>query len=75
MMGYFGSYGLFGGLGMGIGMIVWIALIALLVWALVSFFSRETNRSEVAPIEILNRRYAMGEISQAEFEQAKAHLG
>ena len=74
-MGFYNGYGLLGGLGMGIGMIVWIALIALLLWALFSFFSRETNRSEEAPIEILKRRYAKGELSQAEFEQAQAHLG
>lgn len=30
-MGYYGGYGLLGGLGMGLGMILWIALIALVM--------------------------------------------
>ncbi len=74
MMGYYGGYGLLGGLGMGIGMILWIILIAVVVWAAVTLFSNRARRPDEAPIEILKRRFARGEISEAEFEQARAHL-
>ncbi len=74
MMGYYGGYGLLGGLGMGIGMILWVILIAVVVWAAVTLFSNRASRPDEAPIEILKRRFARGEISEAEFEQARAHL-
>ncbi len=74
MMGYYGGYGLLGGLGMGIGMILWVALIAAVVWVAVTLFSNRARRPDEAPIEILKRRFARGEISEAEFEQARAHL-
>ena len=77
MMGYYGGFGLLGGLGMGIGMIVWIILIAVVIWAAISFFSNGSHgarRADESPLEILKRRYARGEISQAEFEQARLHL-
>ncbi len=72
MMGY-GGFGLLGGLGMGVGMILWIALIALVIWAVVALFSRWGHPDE-RPLEILERRYARGEISEAEFEQARERL-
>lgn len=80
MMGYYGGFGLLGGLGMGIGMILWIVLIAVVIWAAISFFSSGANgangarRADESPLEILKRRYARGEISEAEFEQARANL-
>jgi putative membrane protein len=77
MMGYYGGFGVLGGLGMGIGMILWVALIAVVIWAAISFFSpgaKGDSRTDESPIEILKRRYARGEISQAEFEQARANL-
>ena len=73
MMGYYGGYGLFGGLGMGFGMILWIGLIALVVWAAVALFNR-SGRAEESPLETLKRRYARGEISEAEFERARECL-
>jgi putative membrane protein len=74
MMGYGGGFGLLGGLGMGVWLIVSIALVALIVWALVSFFSARGAQVESSPLEILKRRYAKGEISEAEFEQARNRL-
>ena len=79
MMGYYGGFGLLGGLGMGIGMILWIVLVAVVIWVAISFFSSPNSngasRSDESPLEILKRRYARGEISQAEFEQARTNLG
>ena len=74
MMGYYGGFGVLGGLGMGLGMILWIALIAVAVWAATSLFSNWARSADESPLEILKRRYARGEISQAEYEQARANL-
>lgn len=71
----FGGYGLLGGLGMGIGMLLWVVLIALVAWALVAFLDNRGKQTEEAPLDILKRRYAKGEINQAEYEQAKRNLG
>jgi len=73
MMGYYGGYGLLGGLGMGFGMVLWIVLIALVVWAVVALFNRK-GHSEEPPLETLKRRYARGELDEAEFEQARRSL-
>jgi putative membrane protein len=73
MMGFDG-YGMLGGLGMGFGMVLWVVLIALVAWALVSFLDNRGKQIEEAPVDILKRRYAKGEISQPEYEQAKRNL-
>ena len=73
MMGYYGGYGLLGGLGMGFGMVLWVVLIALVVWAVVALFNR-SGRAEESPLEVLKRRYARGELSEAEFDQARARV-
>ncbi len=73
MMGY-GGYGLLGGLGMGLGMIVWILVIAAIAWALIALFSDRTDRRKETPLEILKRRYAKGEIDEAELERARQRL-
>lgn len=73
MMGY-GGYGLFGGLGMGFGMIIWIVIVALAIWALVALFNDQAGRPRESALEIVEQRYARGEISKAEFEQAKRDL-
>ncbi|MCL4534218.1 MAG: SHOCT domain-containing protein [Chloroflexi bacterium] len=74
MMGFYGGYGLLGGLGMGFGMIVWVLLIALVVWVLVRGLGGFGGTEPESPLELLKRRYARGEISQAEFEQARRDL-
>ena len=73
MMG--GGYGLmagFGGFGMLFGLLVWVVLIALLVWGAGALFGGRAGGE--TPEEILRRRYARGEISQAEYEQARQAL-
>jgi len=72
MMG--GGYGLFGGLGMGFGAIIWIVVLGLIVWAVVALFNNRTTLRQDSAIEILKQRYARGELSKAEFEQAKRDL-
>ena len=72
-----GGYGLIGGLG-GLGMLVmalfWIGVVVLVVWGLSSLFA--TRQLDVTPgaEEILKQRYARGEISRAEYLQARQTL-
>ncbi|HEY3061951.1 MAG TPA: SHOCT domain-containing protein [Chloroflexota bacterium] len=76
MMGYGGDFGWMagvGGLWMILGPLLWLAAIALVVWAVTAVFgSRAETRPEA--VEILKRRYAAGEITQAEFETARRAL-
>ena len=78
MMRYgYGSAG--GGFWLLIGLLLLIALIVLVVWA-VMHFSR-TGRaamhdpSRATPNEILRERFARGEITAEQFEDAKKVLG
>lgn len=59
--------------------ILWIGLIALIVWAVVrltrgsgSDTGHATRRD--TPEEILDRRFALGEIDAEEHKKARAHL-
>ena len=74
MMGIEG-YGLMGGFGGGFGMLrdvlFWLALVGLVVWGAGRLFDARAAGSRDTPLEILRRRYARGEISQDEHEQAK----
>jgi putative membrane protein len=77
MMGYDGA-GWGGGLWMFGGLLLIIGLIVLVVWA-ASSASRSGRASQdssrATPNEILRERFARGEISEQEFEQAKKILG
>jgi putative membrane protein len=63
---------------MSIGMVLWIALLVVLVWAVIRWLDRRTSVpgpgpavpvNEPSALEILRRRYARGEIDTATFEQ------
>ncbi len=64
---------------MGVGMVLvalfWIALIVLAVWGVSHMFPRDHRNDRDAAMELLRRRYAAGEISAAELEQAIKTLG
>jgi putative membrane protein len=64
--------GLFGGVMM---LLFWAAIILLVVWAVRSVFPSQRQSEHESAVEILKRRYAAGEISQAEYEQAFKALG
>ena len=79
MMGGFDGMGNFGGFGMVVGLLFWVGVVVLVVWAVTNLFP--AGRSEIkapgspeAALDILKRRYASGEINQAEFEQARRTL-
>ncbi|GMR17863.1 MAG: SHOCT domain-containing protein [Gammaproteobacteria bacterium] len=77
-----GDMGTFGSWGMGFGwifMILFWALIILGIIAIVKWLSTSTTgdsftRSPKTALEILEGRYARGEIGQEEFEQKKGDL-
>lgn len=69
---------------MSFGMVLWIALVVVLAWALIQWLSNRTTPSvppmtSVPPsgpsaMEILRQRYARGEIDTATFEQMRERL-
>jgi putative membrane protein len=54
----------------------WIAVIALIVWAVIRLTqsSRGRDRQVESPREILDRRFASGEIDTAAYEEARGRL-
>ena len=71
MMGY-GDFGWMGGGGSVWMLLGWALVLALVVWgASTSLRSRGGEPREPLPLEILKRRYAAGELTASEFEQAK----
>lgn len=79
MGGWNGGWGL-AGIGGGISMIIFWALliggaVLLVRWVSDSRTAGYTRtRGEESAVEILKRRYASGEITKAEFEQARQDL-
>ena len=47
--------------------ILGVALIGVIVWAVIMFSKRDDSKSKVNHIEIAKERYARGEISKEEF--------
>ncbi|MCC6175720.1 MAG: SHOCT domain-containing protein [Chloroflexi bacterium] len=77
MMGYGGiaGMGLFGPVGMLIGMAFWVVVVVLAVWGVSTLFSGASGPQHAEePLTILQRRFARGEINQAEYDQAKRTL-
>lgn len=66
--------GMFGG---GLMMLWWLLPLALLVALIVYFVSptRKRNATEKGALDIVNERYARGEIEKDEFEKKKRDLG
>src|SRR5712692_1513157 len=69
---------------MSIGMVLWIALLVVLVWAVIRWLERKTSTSGPqetsipasgpSALEILQQRYVRGEIDTATFEQTRERL-
>ena len=77
-MGYGFGGGSFGGgyLGMFIGIIFWILIIAGVVWLVIKLTKNNQNNQDHKhdPLEILKARYAKGEIDKKEFEDMNKEL-
>jgi putative membrane protein len=67
-----------------LGIVFWIALLAVLVWALVSWLKRGNmplvgyqpapSPGQPSAVEILRQRYARGEIDDVTFQQMRERL-
>lgn len=73
MMGWYGdgSWMVGGWFGM---VVFWVALAALLFFAVGAVAGPFDRPRQSTPLEILQRRYAKGELSDAEYEQARLRL-
>ena len=58
--------------------IVWVIIIALIVWGVIALVKRGYSTSNTShkrdPLEIAKERYAKGEISKEEYEEIKKNL-
>jgi putative membrane protein len=56
--------------------ILWIALIALVLYLVFRFINQQGSRRNegTTALDILNKRYAAGEISKEEYEEKKSEL-
>ena len=79
MMGYGWDMSSGGWLWMIGGLVLMIGIVVLVVWAIGGYNRvadrRTDTRSATDPLEILRARFARGEITEAEFEQAQRTLG
>lgn len=78
MMGGFNGgagWGMLGAFGWGGMFLVWLAVIVLVAWALRTLLPSDRRDDGDAALAILRGRYAAGEITQAEYEQARRVLG
>ncbi len=84
MWGYGYSFDWLSMLLMSLGMVVWIAVLVVLVWAVIRWLERKTSTSGPqgtgipasgpSALEILRQRYARGEIDTVTFEQMRGQL-
>ncbi len=78
--GYGGMGGMMGGYsgyGYGTGaveVILWIAILAIIIWLAYYFYKGSSRESGKKAIEILNERYARGEITREEYMKMKEEL-
>lgn len=66
--------GVFGGWGMGFGMLLFWGLLFAAVVMLVKCSQSAKQNQEKSALDILKERYARGEIQRDEFEQKKRDL-
>jgi putative membrane protein len=67
------------GLGMLFMVLFWVAIVLLIVWLVRAISGRSPDRPHPlppseTPLEILQKRYARGEIDRAEFEEKRRDL-
>ena len=73
MMGWYGYMGGVAWYGWLMMLVFWAAVVGLVIWAVRTLFPGSRGGEESAD-EILNRRYAKGELSRDEYEQARNTL-
>ena len=75
MMSYFGGFGWMSLLSWSTMLLVWIGVMLLAVWIVRSVVARDRRSEADIAKDGLRRRYAAGEISEAEYQQAMITLG
>lgn len=75
MMNFFTGFGTMQWLGMGVMVLFWGMLVALVIWAVLALFPRERRSPSDTARKLLDQRYAAGEISESEYQQALRTLG
>jgi putative membrane protein len=76
--GMMGGYGGYGGFGMIIWIVILIAIVALVVWLVRSPASSGMHHMEPrrsSGLDVLEERYARGEINRDEYLQKKKDIG
>lgn len=72
----FGGMGLLGGLiGLIFNLAIVIGIVVLIVWAVKRFSSGNLSTGGQTPREILQTRYARGEITRDQYQQMLSDLG
>lgn len=74
MWGPMMGWGGLGWLWMLFGALLWLIFLVVIAWAVVRLTSPGSQRGQETALEILRRRYARGEISRPEFEEARKAL-
>jgi putative membrane protein len=74
MMYNFGMYGGWWILGMGMMVIFLIAIVLLVIWVVGRLYPGQMTSGHGQALEVLQQRYARGEINVAEYEQARARV-
>jgi uncharacterized membrane protein len=73
--GMFGGIGMVGMVGMLVMAVAWVGLVLLVIWSVGQLFPRERRSHDAVAREVLQHRYAAGEISESEYRQALRALG
>lgn len=71
----FGMANIAGMAGMALMVLVWVGLVLLLIWGVSHLFPRERRSDEDLAREVLGRRYAAGEMTEAEYLMALYTVG
>ena len=75
MMG-FGGMGLLGGIiGLILNLAILIGIVVLIVWAVKRFTAANSASVRQSPREILQARYARGEVTREQYQQMLSDLG
>ena len=75
MMGYgWGGMLGFGSLWMILGVLFWIGVVVLVVWAVMRLFPSGPRSGQEGSMEILRRRHAGGEITREQYDDMRQTL-
>jgi uncharacterized membrane protein len=75
MMSYLGGFGWMSLLSWSTMLLFWAGVILLTVWIVRRFLTRDHRNDVEIAKDVLRQRYAAGEISEAEYQQATKSLG